>query len=125
MNNTRHTIWRLRTVLAIRVLLASCLLAALIRSDVLAAEWQSGPGYRWRDLTVPATGRTFLKRLTPAETGIQFTNRLSEDKGLENSLRTSGGGVAAGDVDGDGWCDLYFCGMESPNALYRNLGNGR
>jgi len=32
--------------------------------------------------------------------------------------------VAAGDVDGDGWCDLYFCGWRS-NALYRNLGNGK
>src|SRR5262249_21167856 len=54
-----------------------------------------------------------------------FTNQLSEEKGLESSLRTSGSGVAAGDIDGDGWCDLYFCGMENPNALYRNLGNGR
>src|SRR5204862_1015120 len=28
-------------------------------------------------------------------------------------------------MDGDGWCDLYFCGMEGRNALYRNLGNWR
>jgi hypothetical protein len=33
--------------------------------------------------------------------------------------------VAAGDVDGDGWTDLYFCALDRPNALYRNLGNGR
>ena len=36
-----------------------------------------------------------------------------------------GSGVAAGDVDGDGWCDLYFCRVEGGNVLYRNLGNGR
>jgi hypothetical protein len=28
-------------------------------------------------------------------------------------------------VDGDGRCDIYFCRLEGPNALYRNLGNGR
>ena len=33
--------------------------------------------------------------------------------------------MAAGDVDGDGRCDLYFCGLDGPNALYRNLGNWR
>jgi hypothetical protein len=26
-------------------------------------------------------------------------------------------------VDGDGLCDLYFCGLKSGNRLYRNLGN--
>ena len=31
--------------------------------------------------------------------------------------------MAAGDIDGDGRCDLYFCGLDRPNALYRNLGN--
>src|SRR6185503_14737661 len=36
-----------------------------------------------------------------------------------------GAGVAAGDFDGDGWCDLYFCNVEGRNALYRNLGNFR
>ncbi len=95
---------------------------------LLAAEapgWQAGEGYRSRELRLPATGRTFLERLPPASTGIAFTNFVSEQKSLENSLLTSGSGVAAGDVDGDGWCDLYFCGMESRNTLYRNLGNWR
>ena len=90
-----------------------------------AADWQTGEGHRWRELKVPADGRPFLQRLTSADTGITFTNQVSEEKGLENTMRTSGSGVAAGDVDGDGWCDLYFCGMENANALYRNLGNGR
>ncbi len=34
-------------------------------------------------------------------------------------------GVAAGDFDGDGLCDLFLCGMDGPNALYRNLGGWR
>src|SRR5204863_7934688 len=31
--------------------------------------------------------------------------------------------VAAGDVDGDGLVDLYFCGLDNNNVLYRNRGN--
>lgn len=34
-------------------------------------------------------------------------------------------GLAAGDVDGDGLCDLYFCSVDGTNVLYRNLGNWR
>ena len=37
----------------------------------------------------------------------------------------NGSGVAAGDVDGDGWCDLFFCRLEGKNALYRNLGGSK
>src|SRR5258708_7850596 len=70
-----------------------------------APEWQQGEGYRSRELKLPAAGRSFLERLPCASTGITFTNFVSEQKSLENSLLTSGAGVAAGDVDGDGWCD--------------------
>ncbi len=38
-----------------------------------------------------------------------------------------GGGVAAGDIDNDGWTDLYFPpgGPDHPAHLYRNLGDWR
>jgi len=88
-------------------------------------QWEAGEGWRSRALTLPATGKTFLQRLPTETTGVAFTNYVSEQRALENSLLTSGAGVAAGDVDGDGWCDLYFCGADSHNALYRNLGNWR
>ena len=101
------------------------LLFALAAATAFPAGWQNGAGYRWQDLKVPSTGRTFLQRLSSSTTGISFTNYLSDERAMESSVRTSGSGVAAGDVDGDGWCDLYFCGMENSNALYRNLGNGR
>ncbi len=35
----------------------------------------------------------------------------------------NGGGVAAGDIDGDGLVDLYFTSNLGSNRLYRNLGN--
>src|SRR5439155_21080141 len=41
----------------------------------------------------------------------------------KNRILENGSGVALGDVDGDGWCDIYFCRLEGPNVLYRNLGN--
>ncbi len=34
-------------------------------------------------------------------------------------------GAAFADVDGDGWLDLFVTSLGGPNALYRNLGNGR
>jgi len=48
---------------------------------------------------------------------------LAEERGLANRNLLSGSGVAAGDVDGDGLCDLYFCGFDGHNHLYRNLGH--
>ncbi len=61
--------------------------------------------------------------LGPVVTGVQFSNILSAQAAAENQIRLNGSGVAAGDVDGDGRCDLFFCGLQTPSKLYRNLGN--
>lgn len=86
-------------------------------------EWHSGSGYRAAPLAVPANGKTGFVVVPPAVTGINFTNFLAEERSLTNQIFLNGSGVAAGDIDGDGLCDLYFCGLDSPNVLYRNLGN--
>src|SRR2546426_12476167 len=63
-----------------------------------------------------------------ATTGITFANTLPEDSAVNivNYLYYyNGGGVAAGDIDGDGLVDLYFTSNLGSNRLYRNLGNFR
>ncbi len=88
-----------------------------------ASEWVDGPGYRYVPLQLSGTTREGFLLLSPAQTGVAFTNSLAEQRHLTNQILLNGSGVAAGDVDGDGWCDLFFCGLGSQSRLYRNLGN--
>ncbi|PYJ81027.1 MAG: hypothetical protein DME22_22255, partial [Verrucomicrobia bacterium] len=88
-----------------------------------ALDWQPHEDHRCAPLTFAAKGKTGFTALPANQTGILFTNALAEERALTNQIYLNGSGVAAGDVDGDGLCDLYFCGLERPNALYRNLGN--
>jgi hypothetical protein len=64
--------------------------------------------------------------LSASTTGVTFENTLPETPELNilNYLYYyNGGGVAAGDIDGDGLTDLYFTSNFGPNRLYRNKGN--
>ncbi len=80
---------------------------------------------RLERLSVDQVGRAGFTLILPEATGVKFTNVLSPEKSLTNQIYLNGSGVAVGDVDGDGWCELYFCGLDNRNALYRNLGNWR
>ena len=76
----------------------------------------------------PADPPPLFERLSPAATGVTFENRLPEDTALNilNFLYYyNGGGVAAGDVNGDGRPDLYFTANRGKNRLYLNRGNYR
>jgi enediyne biosynthesis protein E4 len=96
---------------------------AVFPPSSLSFEWQTGPGYRYAPLSLPAKGRTGFTLLEPSATGIRFTNTLAQERWLTNTMWLNGSGVAAGDVDGDGWIDLFFCSLEGHSTLYRNLGN--
>ncbi|HKS37917.1 MAG TPA: VCBS repeat-containing protein, partial [Verrucomicrobiae bacterium] len=87
-------------------------------------DWQSATGYRWTEQSVPTQGKTGFALLGP-ETGIAFTNRLSDALVARNRVLENGSGVALGDSDGDGWCDVYLCRLEGGNVLYRNRGDWR
>lgn len=74
-------------------------------------------------LSFPKKGAPGFSLVLSETSGILFTNLLAESRSLTNQIYLNGSGVAAGDVDGDGLCDLYFCGLDNHNELYRNLGN--
>jgi hypothetical protein len=99
------------------------LLAVSLTSSSLA--WEKGIGFRWAPLNVPSSGKTGFTLVTSTESGILWTNIISEESVAKHYNMVSGGGVAAGDFDGDGLCDLYFCNRGGENALFRNLGNWR
>src|SRR3954467_13556799 len=82
-----------------------------------------GADFQMRALEVPASGKTGFTLMSPQETGIHFTNFLADASAERNRILENGSGVALGDVDGDGLCDIYLCALERPNALFRNLGN--
>ena len=85
--------------------------------------WQDRPGYRFAPVPVPKSGQSGFTLMATAQTGVHFTNVLSDARAAENQIRLNGSGVALGDVDGDGLSDIYLCGLENRNVLYRNLGN--
>jgi hypothetical protein len=88
-------------------------------------EWVQGPGYRSAALPVPKSGLVGFTLLPPMVTGVDFTNTLSDAHAAENQIRLNGSGVALGDVDGDGWCDIFVGALEGRVALYRGLGAWR
>ena len=86
--------------------------------------WVQGPGFRYRTVAVLPDSRSGpgFQALDPTLTGLTFTNVLSRDRLLRSQILPNGSGVTAGDIDGDGLVDLYFCGLDSDNRLFRNLG---
>src|SRR3989449_8755308 len=66
--------------------------------------------------------------VAPESSGVTFANTLPEDTAVNIVTYLyyyNGGGVAAGDIDGDGLIDLYFTSNLGRNHLYRNLGHFR
>lgn len=71
---------------------------------------------------------TLFEQLSPERTGINFVNHIEEKPGnniLESEFFYNGGGVAVGDINGNGFPDIYFTANQGENALYLNRGNYR
>jgi enediyne biosynthesis protein E4 len=88
----------------------------------LVAFSQEGPVVESVALSVQSSSEVGFELKSPKTTGLDFTNELAELDAAGNRVLLNGSGVAMGDLDGDGWVDLYVCGLGSNNALYRNLG---
>ena len=98
------------------------LLAALLLVALLAPLSPSAAAVEAvRKLPVPGAGSPGFSRLKPIDLGVAFPGAV-ERKDFETTQFIDNAGIAAGDVDGDGWCDLFFCAMIGEHKLYRNLG---
>jgi hypothetical protein len=85
-------------------------------------DWHQEAGYRWRELNVSG-GKAGFSAVSPGSSGIGFANAASEQILKGNRVLGQGGGVALGDVNGDGLVDVFLAKTEGCSALYRNLGN--
>ncbi len=105
-------------------------LACFLNASLAAAEgrlWHQEAGARWTELQRPSfrENQAGFTLLTPQQTGIDFTNVLLEFSAATNRILENGAGLAVGDYDQDGRLDIFVCGLDSPSALYRNLGQWR
>lgn len=69
---------------------------------------------------------TLFQLLKSDETGIHFNNTITESDSmniLNSEFIYNGGGVALGDLNGDGLQDVVFTGNQVDNKLYLNKGN--
>ncbi len=80
-------------------------------------------GVKCWPLNVPQGGKPGFTLMPPEQTGIRFTNELTPEGEVGDHNLINGSGVALGDYDGDGWCDIFLCNINGSSRLYRNLGN--
>lgn len=69
---------------------------------------------------------TLFEAIPATQSNVNFSNTLQETEDLniiEYLYYYNGGGVATGDVNGDGLPDLFFTANQGENKLYLNQGN--
>lgn len=102
-------------------LLAKILLVALLPL-LLSCGSETSPTFQEND----AAPVSLFSLISNDESGVDFANHITETKTfnyLRYSYMYNGGGVAAGDINGDGLPDLFFTANQLPNKLYLNKGD--
>ena len=93
--------------------------------DGPAIEPAAGADYSMFSLAQSTGNKAGFERVTSAATGVDFKNILAGDAFLTDAVAHNGSGVALGDVDGNGWVDIYFCALQGANRLFLNQGEWR
>ena len=107
-----------------RKLAAAVALLACGATPAAQFQWEhAGSRPRSAILAVSPGGRAGFSLVGVESSGVTFTNRLAEQRVYSNHNLMNGSGVALGDFDGDGRCDIYLCNLDGDNILYRNLGS--
>ncbi|MFK5959476.1 MAG: VCBS repeat-containing protein [Lutibacter sp.] len=69
---------------------------------------------------------TLFSLIPPSQSTISFNNTIKESlqfNFINYPYIYNGGGVAVGDINNDGFIDIYFSSNQQSNALYLNKGN--
>jgi len=78
-----------------------------------------------KDDAMPPIASPLFKETSIAESGLDFSNIVKEDKNfnyLKYIYAYNGGGVAIGDIDGDGLEDIFLGSNQDNDRLFKNLG---
>ncbi|WP_420581710.1 VCBS repeat-containing protein [Reichenbachiella sp.] len=70
--------------------------------------------------------KPLFEEVSALTSGVNFKNEIPESASMNSFVYEyyyNGGGVATGDINGDGLEDIYFTSNLSPNALYLNTGD--
>ncbi|HET8656751.1 MAG TPA: VCBS repeat-containing protein [Longimicrobiaceae bacterium] len=97
-------------------------LAALALTGCTRSE-RSAPEHLSR--VAPPVGTQLFTRLPSDYTGVRFENRLHETRDFNIFTYRNyynGGGVALGDLNGDGLPEIFLTANQGPNRLYLNEG---
>ena len=97
----------------------------LFPGEDLGADDEGGVVIKKFRLTAPGNGGPGFTLLDSRNHQVNFENRLDQAAWLNNQNLLNGSGVALGDFDRDGHCDIYLCSLSGSNRLYRNLGGWR